>query len=185
MLDKLREAIESVLEGAGRSDRDGSLRLMHEAVVEARVSLDSMAEAIQKTERQLGEEQSHLADAERRGRLAAEINDTETVEVAERYAGKHREHIGVLGRKLEAQRSELDLARREFEEMRGQLQSARANRPQSEATDRLDAAWREIELAGGSRGEVDDDRLRSEVDRAAREAAANEQLERLKKKMGR
>jgi HAMP domain-containing protein len=187
VLDKLREAIESVLDGVGRPDRDGSLRLMHEAVVEARVALDAMAEAILKTEKHLTEERSHLDDAVRRGRLAGEIDDHETVEVADRYAAKHREHLTILERKLEAQRGELELAKREFGEMREQLQAARANRPQADASDRLEAAWREIETAGGSRTRIDadDDRLRSEVDRAAREAAAEAQLERLKKKMGR
>jgi hypothetical protein len=46
-------------------------------------------------------------------------------------------------------------------------------------------AWREVESAGGARPDTDlrDELLKSDMDRAAREAAAARQLEELKKKM--
>ncbi len=148
------------------------------AVVEIR-------EAVARTERELGTERQRLADAERRGRLAGEIQDRETVSVAERFAGKHRERAGVLERKLATQREELALAERDLTEMQAQLKSAVRDRPAMEGERSTERAWREVQGAGGARPGIDlqDELLKSEMDRAAREAAAARQLEELKKKM--
>jgi len=152
---------------------------MREAVVDAKVAVAEIQEAITRTERELGLERQRLADAERRGRLAGEIQDQETVAVAERFAAKHRERLGVLERKLVAQREELALAQRELDEMQAQLKSAAAAQPSTET------AWRDLQEAGGAREGTDlrDELLKADMDRAAREDAAARQLEELKKKM--
>jgi hypothetical protein len=152
---------------------------MREAVVDAKVAVAEIQEAITRTERELGLERQRLADAERRGRLAGEIQDQETVAVAERFAAKHRERLGVLERKLVAQREELALAQRELDEMQTQLKSAAAAQPSTET------AWRDLQEAGGAREGTDlrDELLKADMDRAAREDAAARQLEELKKKM--
>lgn len=152
---------------------------MREAVVDAKVAVAEVQEAIARTERELVLERGRLADAERRGRLAGEIQDQETVSVAERFAAKHRERLGVLEHKLVAQREELALAQRELDEMQTQLKSAAAQQPSTER------AWRDLEEAGGARDGTDlrDELLKSDMDRAAREAAAARQLEELKKKL--
>jgi hypothetical protein len=152
---------------------------MREAVVDAKVAVAEVQEAIARTEREVALERGRLADAERRGRLAGEIQDQETVAVAERFAAKHRERLGVLEHKLVAQREELALAQRELDDMQTQLKSAAAQQPSTER------AWRDLEAAGGAREGTDlrDELLKSDMDRAAREAAATRQLEELKKKM--
>lgn len=152
---------------------------MREAVVDAKVAVQEIQEAIARTERELAAERQRLADAERRGRLAGEIQDQETVAVADRFAAKHRERAGVLERKLAAEREELALAQRELDDMQAQLKSAAAAQPST------DQAWRNLEEAGAAREGTDvrDELLRSDLDRAAREAAATRQLEELKKKM--
>lgn len=154
---------------------------MQEAVVDAKVALGQMRDSLLRTERELTTERRHLEDAERRGRLAAGIADGETAEVAERFAAKHRERVQVLERKLEVQREELALADRELEEMMAQLRTAR-QAPSGAAR----AAWRDIEAAGGHRPETDleSELLRSDLDRTAREAAADAQLAQLKRKLG-
>jgi len=151
---------------------------MREAVVDAKVAVAEIQEAIARTERELALERQRLADAERRGRLAGEIQDQETVAVAERFAAKHRERLGVLEHKLVAQREELALAQRELDEMQAQLKSAERERPMMEAR-------RSAQEAGDGAAGVDlqDELLKSDMDRAAREAAAARQLEELKKKM--
>ena len=85
----------------------------------------------------------------------------------------------MLERKLTAQREELALAERELAEMQTQLKSAGVGDHNAEQ------AWRDIESAGGSRPGTDlqDELLKSDLDRSAREAAAARQLEELKKKM--
>src|SRR3989454_6957701 len=106
---------------------------MREAVVEAKVAVAEIQDAVTRSERELGLERQRLADAERRGRLAGEIQDQETVTVAERFAAKHRERLGVLERKLATQREELALAQRELDEMQTQLKRAERDRPAMEA----------------------------------------------------
>jgi len=101
---------------------------MREAVVDAKVAVREIQEAVARTERELSLERQRLADAERRGRLAGEIQDAETVSVADRFAAKHRERLGVLERKLANQREELALAQRELDDMQAQLKTAERDR---------------------------------------------------------
>ncbi len=145
---------------------------MREAVVDAKVAVAEVQEAIARTEREVRAERQRLADAERRGRLAGEIQDQETVAVADRFATKHRERLGVLEHKLAAQREELALAQRELDEMQSQLKSAERDRPAMEARRSAEPGL-----------DLQDELLQSDMDRAAREAAAARQLEELKKKM--
>jgi hypothetical protein len=141
-----------------------------------------MKSALSASERELVIERRQLADAERRGRLAADLPDAETVALAQRYALRHRERVAVLERKLVVQRDELALAEREVEEM---LSQVRAGRPGLEA-ESIAAAWRDLESAGGDRPDLapDEERLRAEADRKLKEQAVEAQLAFLKKKFG-
>jgi hypothetical protein len=168
LFERLRDAFRAALDAAGSADVRSLARQMREAVVDAKVAVAEIQEAVARSEREAGLERQRLADAERRGRLAAEIQDQETVVVAERFAAKHRERVGVLERKLVAQREELTLAQRELDEMRSQLKTAERERPAVTTSPGLD---------------LEDELLKSEMDRAARDAAATRQLDELKKKM--
>ncbi len=118
----------------------------------------------------LAAEQEHLLATERRGRLAEGIGDRETAEVARRFAAKHSEKVALLERKLSVQREELSLLERELSEMVEQL---------SRAEERAGSA------GGVGSGDEDEELLRYRMERAAREALAEEQLEALKRRMGR
>jgi hypothetical protein len=187
VFERLRAAINAALDAA---TPDADLRdvtgMMREAVIEARTSIERMREGVVTSEARLNHERQELADAERRGRLAAGIQDEQTAEVAERFAAKHRERVAVLEDKLEAQAAELALAEREYEEMKAQLVEQERKRPETEAARKVESAWRDLEAAGISRPETDveGEKLRRAMERAAREAKADEQLEELKKKMG-
>ncbi len=189
MFEKLRQTIESILDAATPpADARDVVGKMHEAVVGTRAALMGMQEQLENAERRLAKERGELADAERRGKLAEGIGDAETVEVAQRFAAKHQERVNVLTRKVEAQRAELQLAEREFAQMREQLKQAkRQGGLKEDVSDRIETAWRDIEDVQGDRPESDDRDapLRSQLDSAAKEAAADEQLRLLKKKMGR
>ena len=119
-------------------------RRMREAVIEAGAAVLEMRVGLARTERELAAERQRLADAERRGRLAAEIQDGETVDVAQRFAAKHRERVVVLERKLLAQRDELALAERERAEMQADLARAERDQPATEAERSAARAWREL-----------------------------------------
>lgn len=187
VFERLRESLEAWLDAHTSPDRRGTLSKMHEAMVEARVALDGLRDGVVSTEKKLDRERAALNDAVRRGKMATAIGDEETAAVAKQYEEKHAAHAAVLERKLSAQREELALAERELGQMRSQLEAARRAVPGGTGDDRIDAAWREIEAAGGVRPDTDlnDDLLRTQMDRAAREAAAEERLRQLKKKMGR
>ena len=186
MFERLREALRAALEGsAPPEDLRHLARRMRDAVVRANVGVQDLQQGLARTEAELVAERQRLLDAERRGRLAGEIQDQETVRVAERFASKHRERVAVLERKVRAQRDELALAERELGEMQAQLKTAERNRPATEAERTTEQAWRDVESAGGVRPGLDlqDELLKHEVDRAAREAAADRQLQELKKRM--
>jgi hypothetical protein len=189
VFERLRDAVRAALEAATPPGNLRELaRQMREAVVDAKVAVQEMRSALARTEIELKVEGQRLSDAERRGRLAAEIQDRETVEVAERFAARHRERVGVLERKRAAQREELTLAERDLAEMQGQLKSAELGGPAAPGgpMSSTEQAWRDIQAAGGGRPGVDlqDDLLKADMDRAALEQAADEQLDLLKQKLG-
>jgi hypothetical protein len=164
--------------GTGGGDPRAHAAALRDALVEARAGLRSMREALAASERELAGERKQLADAERRGRLAAELPDSETVAVAERFAQRHRERITLLERKVVVQREELALMEREIEEMSAQLKNGAGG------TDSIRAAWRHLEEAGAS-PPSDEERLAHEADRRRRDQAIEAQLEYLKRKLGR
>jgi hypothetical protein len=182
----LRDALRAALARATPPpDLRELTRRMREAVVDAKVGVGELAEALARTAAAFEAERQRLADAERRGRLAAEIRDEETVAVAERFAAKHRERVSVLEHKLAAQREELALAERELGEMREELRAAELGRPAAEAARSAERAWRDVQAAGGAHPEADlqQDLLRDEMDRRAQEIAAEERLRELKERM--
>lgn len=181
VFDSLRARLDRLFAEQGADPRARTLAL-REALVEAKLGLDRMREGLAVTDRALAAERKQLEDVERRGRLAAQLPDAETVALAERFAVRHRERVVVLVRKLEVQRDELGLAERELEEMAAHYRAS--GRPDLDAT--LRAAWREVEAAGGVRPETDLDSelLRAQTERRLMEEAVEAQLAHLKKKLG-
>jgi hypothetical protein len=176
----LKARLDRLFREHSSADPRAQAAALREAVLEARVGLRSMREALAATERELAGERKQLEDADRRGRLARDLPDPETVSVAERFALRHRERVQVLERKLQVQRDELALAEREVEEMTTQFRSAAAGTGGGAS---IDAAWRDLESAGASRPLSDDDRFAADADQRRRDQAVEEQLAYLKRKM--
>src|ERR1043166_245131 len=152
VFERLRDALRAALDAATPpGDLRDLARQMRDAVDEAKVVVVETRDAVARTERELAQERQRLADAERRGRLASEIQDTETVAVAARFAAKHRERASVLDKKLAALRDELALYERELSDMQAQLARAEQDRPLTEAERSAERAWRDLQAAGGSR----------------------------------
>lgn len=186
MFERLRDALRAALDAATPpGDLRDLMRQMREAVVEAKVAVQEMRLVLSRAEAEVTVERQRLVDAERRGRLAGEIQDGETVAVAERFAAKHRERVVVLERKVQAQKDELALAERELGEMQGQLKAAERDRPATEAGRSTEQAWKDLQAAGGLRPDVDleFDALKTDMDKKARETAAEQQLRELKQRM--
>ena len=180
MFDGLKARLDRLLREHTSSDPRGYAAGLREALLEAKVGLTAMREALQASQRELEAERKLLEDAERRGRLAADVPDAETVALAQVYAERHRARIEVLTRKIAVQGDELALAQREIEEMSSQYRAAVGGRTSSS----VDAAWRDLESAGGARPSSED-RLQQEVDQHRLQQTIEAQLAYLKKKMGR
>lgn len=179
MFEGLKARLDRLFREHARSDPGAYTAGLREALLEARLGVGTMREALAATERELTLERKQLSDAERRGRLAADLPDAETVAVAERFAARHRERVQVLERKLAVQRDELAMAEREIEEMAAEHRNA----PGKTGSSSIDAAWRDLEAAGATRPTSDEDRLKADADRRMRERAVEEQLDYLKRKL--
>jgi hypothetical protein len=180
----LRDRLDALLRSgeAGPRLRDEALE---RALIETKAALGALRDGKAATERSLAAERRALDDAARRGRLAAEAGDAETVRVAEEFTARHSERAAMLERKLAVQAEEVALAEREVEEMMAHWRAASRGAGRSESS--LEAAWRELEAAGapGRTGpSAEDEQLRIETDRAARERAVEAQLAELKRRMG-
>jgi hypothetical protein len=143
-----------------------------------------MRDALSTTERQLAQERQQLADAERRGGLAAQLPDPDTVRIAGQFAERHRERSAVLAKKLALQQEELALAERDFAQLSAEYRGARQG-TEGSRTPAQEAAWRDLESAGGTRPEteLEGELLQSTIERQQMDAAVAAQLEHLKKKM--
>jgi hypothetical protein len=147
VFDSLKARLDQLFRASSPSDSRARAAALREALLEAKVGVSTMRSALAATEDELRQERRRLEDAERRGRLAAQLPDAETVGLAERYAQRHRERIGVLERKLTVQRDELAMAEREVAEMFQEFRSAGSG----QRFESVEAAWRDLEAAGGER----------------------------------
>ena len=179
MLEGLKARLDQLLREGAHTDARAYAAGLREALLEARLGIGKMREALAATERELAAERKQLEDAERRGRLAAAVPDPETVVIAERFALRHRERVAVLERKLIVQRDELLLGERELAEMTADAQRATAGNP----SESIAAAWRDLESAGAVRPD-EQERMHADADRQQRESAIEAQLAYLKKKLG-
>lgn len=173
-LDGFRARLDSLLaEYLRRPDQRAYTAGLHDALVELKLGVDDLVAGVARSERELAAERQHLEDAERRGRLAAGIGDTETATIAAQFADKHRERIALLERKLAVQHDEVTLAQREYQDLSERYRSARQGVPPSDA-----GAPSADEL------QAETDRLQMKMDREAAARAVEAQLALLKKKLG-
>jgi hypothetical protein len=179
VFDGLKARLDQLLRERERTDPQAYAARLREALLEAKLGVGAMREALAGSERELASERRQLEDAERRGRLAAAVPDPETVTIAARFAARHRERAAVLERKIAVQREELVLAEREVVEMTAQVRSAGSGTP----SESIAAAWRDLESAGAARPD-EQERQSAEADQKRREQAIEAQLAYLKRKLG-
>lgn len=187
MLEGLRARLEKLLaDHTAPGDPKARAAQLHAALLEMKVALATLRDALTATERALDSERRQLADAERRGRLAAQVPDPDTVQVAEQFTARHRERTAILEKKLQLQQEELALADRDMEQLTAEYRKVRQG-TEDGRTPVQEAAWRDIETAGGTRPETDvnDDLLRGQLERKQMDKAVDAQLEELKRKLGR
>jgi hypothetical protein len=177
MFERLKETLRDALSRASSPQGRAALAQMRDALVQAKVGLQDLRDGMDRTRARLAAERAELDTVRRRGKLAADIDDRETVRIAEQYERKHADRVSVLEKKLAAQQEELALAEHEIDEMTAQLRAAHVGAvppdvPPVTPPDPLEE------------GKAETDALRRDMDRAAREATAQRQLDELKRRMG-
>ena len=171
-------------------ERREILHRMRDTLVQAKVGIEEMREALARSTQRLEIERRELDTVRRRKGLAASIKDAETVQIAEKYEQMYAERVEVMARKIAAQENELALAERDVAEMTRELRlaSSGATPPAGNAeAQRMRDAQSEAEgVTGESSSAVRDeiDSLGRARTRADREADAARKLEELKRRMG-
>ena len=176
MFEQLKQALRDALAGGSTP---ASVAMMRDALVEAKVAVGQSREARDGMAAQLAHEQSELETVRRRGQLAAQISDAETVEIAARFEKKHAERVEMLVRKRAALETEVAIGERELDEMTVQFRAMQAAAKMPAAPSAPAAQ------AGLDERETEHNALRREAERAARASDAERRLEELKRQMGR
>ncbi len=146
---------------------------MKQTLALARVARDEVRAALTRSRERLAAAQQELATITRRGELARQISDDETVAVAVRFAESQRATIGVLERKVAVHEEELALSERTVAEMETDLRGATGIGPMPAGA-----------AAGPGAGEAVDAADFRGLDDAARVQAADDRLAELKRRMG-
>jgi hypothetical protein len=186
MFEKIRDSLRTLLDGAtGPEDRRAILASMKETLVHAKMGVDDLRGGVTKSRARLAEARLELETISRRKSLAAGIGDMETVAVAERFERQAVEIVAVLAQKLDAQERELAIVEAEVVAMSGDFKAAMAGAtprggvaqpgsgPLPDPLAEEDAALRQ-----------EFDQMNRERSRAATDAAVEDRLAALKRRMG-
>lgn len=192
MFEQLRDTLRGLGRIPGYDERRSALAGMKDALVHARLALKDLGDAVGETESRIASERAELEKLSRRRGMASDINDAETVAVADRFIAQHSERLTVLEQKLLAQQSELALVQREYDEMTTELKRAMAGIPPQGSVSGLsheEAAMREVEEALGENRKSNAEEAELEAmfrarARQDRESEASRRLAELKKKFG-
>jgi len=184
MFENLRQSLRDLASGAvPQAQRAAAVAHMRATLVQAKVGVADMAAALEKTRNSLRVEEAELLTVRRRKVQAEQINDVETIAVAQRFEQKHLERVEVLSRKIAAQEDELRLAESEVAVMITELKAVAAGVGSGLTPD---AVSREVDeaLDDAEDLERDLDGLARQKAREAKEAHAEDRLAELKRRMG-
>ena len=148
---------------------------MKQTLVLARIARDDVRAVYAASMQKLEGARTELATIVRRGDLARQIDDLETVAVAQRFADTQRATVGLLERKVAVQYEELSLAERTVTDMEAELKAVTGRGPAPDLTP-------DPSVSGAA--SVDSSDFRA-LDDAARAQTADERLAELKRRMGR
>jgi len=181
VFEQLRRSLNELLDRATKpEDRRLVVVRMKGTLVQARLGLDDVRDALAQTRRKLESEQKELVVVRRRKEMATSIQDAETVAVAERFERQHEQRISILEEKINVQTREVELAEREVEEMKAEIRAAMGGAAPTGA-DSLDDP---LEDQGDAAAAQELGALARERARADRDADAERRLEELKRRMG-
>ena len=175
-----REAVENFqreLDGDGGDETTRAMRRDARVASEALVRLDA---ELERARRDAATEREAESVCRRRETLAAKVGDAETARIAADFAGRHAERAAILERKVDVLEAERALLVRDVAQMREALVQRDAD-PQVTAAPAAESPAAAAASAASPR-ERDDFKFRK-MEREARERAADERLEELKRKL--
>jgi hypothetical protein len=172
-LDDIKAQLDRIFAAGNRTSTRDQAAGLRAALIDFKVGISQVRDALARSERELDTARREAADYARRRELAGAIDDQETVRIAEEYTTRTRERVDLLERKVIVQRDELAMAEREYEVTKQRFQAASRGLP-------LDAP----PAAGNAGVEGPSSLDQTVMERRAREAAVEAQLEHLKKKLG-
>jgi hypothetical protein len=186
VFEQLRRSLNELLERAVKpEERRLVVMRMKGTLVQARLGLDDVRDALAQTRRRLDKEHKELETVRRRKELALKVQDTETVTIAERFERQHEERARVLEDKILVQTREVEIAEREVEEMKAEIRAAIAGGAPGAGVPLDDPlADDPLEEAPNANTGAEIDALARSRARADRDAEATRRLEELKRKMG-
>lgn len=185
MFEDLRRSLEEMLLRATKpEDRRAVVTRMKSTLVQARLGVDDLRDALAQSRRKLETEHRELATIRRRKELAVGIQDAETVSVAERFERQHQERVAVLEQKVAVQERELEMAEREVADMKVELRNAMSGIPGSAGARIEDPHEDPLEDVQGEKARDEIDALARERARSDRDTDIARRLEELKRRMG-
>lgn len=172
-----RQAVENFHReaGGGTTGAPPRIRAMERELTSASGALGNLDDEIRRTRRDLGKEREAEQQCRRREALARDVDDAETVRIAVEFAQRHAERAAVLDRKIAVLEDERSLLARDVSAMRERLAEVAPA-----------AAARGVGDGATAATSHDDDRGSPEftrMEREARERAADQRLEELKRRM--
>jgi hypothetical protein len=182
VFDGFRQSFDDLLARATKPEERRTVAArMKDTLVQARVGLHEMRDALEKARLRLAGEERELETVRRRKQLAEGIDDRETVEVAAKYEQMHTERAGVLRQRVSAQEAELALAERDVAQMSAELKAVMSGADVRSVSAAPDA---EPDVGDGAALGDEIDSLGRARARADLESEAARKLEELKRRMG-
>jgi hypothetical protein len=184
MFEDWKRAWRQAVENFQREVHDGtpgappSVRAMERELMSAAGALSKLDDEIRRTRATVESELREEQVCRRREGLARNVDDVETARIAAEFGDRHAERAAVLTRKLTALEEERSLLARDVEAMRVLVAKAAAEVSTGAATGSFGS------YTTGSASDTEGDRDFSRLERDARERAAAERLEELKRRMG-
>ena len=163
------------------TDRRESASQMRDTLIQAKMGLSEMRDGLDKARQRLAIEERELETVKRRRQMALDINDTETVAIADKFVATHGERVELLRRKVAIQEDEVRMAEAEVETMTRELKSAVSGT--GDFAPNVGAPSPDLDFSGaGVANEID--ALSRKRARAEHQANAEAELEELKRRMG-
>ncbi len=191
MFEPLRDALRGFSARLDPDERRQMTHAMRDALVHAKLGLSDLRASVAATEARLSAERAELETVLRRQGLAAQVDDQETVAIAERFALQHQERVSMLETKRMVQQHELAIAEREYADMSAELRTIMSgmapnqrvdlNAPADDSADGSNHAFDGSEMADSLSDPMTAPTRRT---RAEKEANAEERLAELKRRMG-